>query len=127
MTIVGLDHVVLTVASIEATCDFYGRALGIQVVTFGAGRVALQCGDQKINLHQAGREFEPKARQPTAGSGDLCLITSAPLDHLIAHLIAEGIAIEEGPVARTGARGPIASIYVRDPDGNLVEVAHYDT
>jgi len=126
MKIIGLDHLVLTVRSIAQTCDFYERALGAQVITFGAERTALQLGAHKINLHEAGNEFEPKAAMPTPGSGDICLITSAPLADVAQHLRALGIEIEEGPVARTGARGPIMSIYIRDPDGNLIEIASYD-
>ncbi len=120
-----IDHFVLTVASIEATCAFYSRVLGMIVVTFAGGRKALAFGDQKINLHEVGHEFEPKARRPTSGSGDFCLITESPLDTVVAHLTAQGVAIEEGPVDRTGAVGPIRSVYFRDPDGNLVEVSNY--
>ncbi|MBP2291510.1 VOC family protein [Azospirillum rugosum] len=119
-----IDHFVLTVASIDRTCDFYQRVLGMGVVTFGAGRKALTFGGQKINLHEVGKEFEPKARRPTAGSGDFCLITETPLEEVVAHITAQGVAIEEGPVPRTGATGPIRSVYVRDPDGNLVEVSN---
>lgn len=125
MRIDRLDHLVLTVADIERTCDFYSRVLGFEVVTFGAGRKALAFGRQKINLHQAGREFEPKALAPTPGSADLCLIASTPLEDVIRELEAAGIAIEEGPVQRTGATGPIRSVYVRDPDGNLIEISNY--
>jgi len=120
-----VDHFVLTVADLEATCRFYERACGMIVETFGAGRLALRFGRQKINLHKAGAEFEPKALQPMRGSGDFCLITNTPLAEVEAHLKAQGVVIEEGPVARTGAVGPILSIYVRDPDGNLVEIANY--
>jgi len=119
-----LDHLVLTVASIEATVAFYKRTLGMSAETFGAGRTALRYGRQKINLHQAGREFEPKALRPTPGSGDLCFIATTPLDQAIAHLKAVGVAIEEGPIARTGATGPILSVYIRDPDGNLIEISN---
>lgn len=119
-----IDHFVLTVADIAATCAFYETALGMAVVEFGNGRKALSFGGQKINLHQKGREFEPKARLPTGGSADFCLTTTVPLDRVVAHLRARGIAIEEGPVVRTGARGPLLSVYVRDPDGNLVEIAN---
>lgn len=119
-----IDHFVLTVASIEATCAFYSRVLGMEVVTFAGGRKALSFGGQKINLHEVGREFEPKARRATAGSGDFCLITETPLDAVIAHLTTEKVSIEEGPVDRTGATGPIRSVYFRDPDGNLVEVSN---
>ncbi len=119
-----LDHLVLTVASIEATCDFYARALGMQVETFGQGRTALRFGGQKINLHQAGHEFEPKALRPTPGSGDLCFIATTPLEEVVDHLQRLGIAIEEGPVPRTGATGPIRSVYLRDPDANLIEISN---
>ncbi len=121
-----LDHLVLTVRDVDATCAFYERALGMETVTFAGGRKALAFGGQKINLHQAGHEFEPKAAHPTPGSADLCLITETPLAEVVAHLTACGVAVEEGPVPRTGARGPITSVYVRDPDGNLVEVANQD-
>ncbi|PWC91393.1 virulence protein [Azospirillum sp. TSH100] len=125
MRIDRIDHFVLTVASIEATCAFYRDVLGMEVVTFAGGRRALSFGAQKINLHEVGREFEPKAVSPTAGSGDFCLITDTPLDQVIAELQARGITIEEGPVGRTGATGPIRSVYIRDPDDNLVEIANY--
>jgi catechol 2,3-dioxygenase-like lactoylglutathione lyase family enzyme len=120
-----IDHLVLTVRDIDATCAFYARVLGMQVVTFGAGRTALAFGTQKINLHQAGREFEPKALHPTPGSSDLCLITDVPPAEVIAHLQSCGVAIEEGPVRRSGALGPIESVYCRDPDGNLIEIANH--
>ncbi len=124
MKIERLDHLVLTVADVEASCAFYTRVLGMEIVTFGQGRKALAFGQQKINLHAHGREFEPKAHVPTPGSADLCLITSTPLDIAQAELITAGIAIEDGPVARTGATGPILSLYFRDPDGNLIEVSN---
>ena len=127
MNIDRIDHVVMTVRDVEATCDFYVRVLGMRVVTFGAGRKALAFGSQKINLHQAGREFEPKAAHPTPGSVDLCLITMDTLEQVAAQLAACGVAILEGPVARTGATGPIRSIYFRDPDANLIEVATYES
>ena len=119
-----LDHFVLTVRSIDETVDFYRRALGLEAVTFGDGRRALQIGAQKVNLHQAGHEFEPKARLPTSGSGDFCIVTDEPLGAVMERLERHGIPIEEGPVGRTGAVGPLLSIYVRDPDGNLVEIAN---
>lgn len=125
MRIARIDHLVLTVASIEATCAFYSDVLGMEVVIFAGGRRALSFGAQKINLHEVGREFEPKAARPTAGSGDFCLIADTPLDEVIAELKARGITIEEGPVSRTGATGPIRSVYFRDPDDNLVEIANY--
>lgn len=126
MQIDRIDHFVLTVRDIAATCDFYTRALGMTVETFGAGRTALRFGRQKINLHEAGREFEPKATHPTPGSGDFCVITTLPIEEVVAHLRAEGIEIEEMPSPRTGAVGPITSVYLRDPDGNLVEISTYD-
>ena len=120
-----IDHVVLTVADIEATCAFYQRVLGMQVVTFAGGRTALAFRTQKINLHPLGREYEPRAHRATAGSGDLCLITSTPLDEVITHLQACDVPVLEGPVPKTGARGPILSVYFRDPDLNLIEVSNY--
>ena len=120
-----IDHLVLTVRDIEATSDFYTRVLGMQVITFGNGRKALQFGEQKINLHEVGKEFEPKAIKPTPGSGDMCFITQVPLNEVIEHMRSQGVEIVEGPVSRTGAMGPIESVYVRDPDGNLVEVGRY--
>lgn len=125
MRIDRLDHLVLTVADIDATVDFYTRLLGMKAVTFGAGRTALAFGQSKINLHQAGREFEPKAHRPTPGSADLCLITTDSLDRVIEELVRHDVPIEEGPVDRTGATGPIRSVYFRDPDRNLIEVSTY--
>jgi catechol 2,3-dioxygenase-like lactoylglutathione lyase family enzyme len=119
------DHLVLTVADIDRTCAFYTKALGMNVERFGEGRTALRFGHQKINLHEAGREFEPKAKQPLPGSGDLCFVAASPISEVIAHFAQHGIAIEEGPVRRTGATGPIDSVYIRDPDANLVEVSNY--
>jgi catechol 2,3-dioxygenase-like lactoylglutathione lyase family enzyme len=120
-----LDHLVLTVADIEATIDFYARVLGMRPVSFGGGRRALEFGPSKINLHEAGHEIEPHARTPAAGSADLCLVTTTPPDQVLAHLRAEHITVEAGPVPRTGARGALTSVYVRDPDGNLIEIASY--
>jgi catechol 2,3-dioxygenase-like lactoylglutathione lyase family enzyme len=120
-----LDHLVLTVASIDTTVDFYTRVLGMKAVTFGAGRTALLFGNSKINLHEAGREFEPKARHPLPGSADICLIVDDDMADVMAGLSAAGVAIEEGPVPRTGATGPIISCYLRDPDGNLIELSNY--
>jgi catechol 2,3-dioxygenase-like lactoylglutathione lyase family enzyme len=125
MKIDRLDHLVLTVADIGVTCDFYSRVLGVRVVTFGSNRTALQFGRQKINLHERGKEFDPKAASPTPGSGDLCFITELPLPQVVDHVRSCGVEIIEGPVRRTGAVGPIESIYIRDPDGNLIEVSHY--
>lgn len=125
MKIDRIDHFVLTVASIEKTCEFYATVLGMQVIDFAGGRKALGFGDQKINLHQKGEEFEPKALSPTPGSADFCLIASQPLTDVISHLSACGVALEDGPVPRTGATGPIRSVYLRDPDNNLVEISEY--
>lgn len=125
MKIDRLDHLVLTVANIDRTCDFYQRALGMEVVTFQGNRKALKFGQQKINLHQAGHEFEPKALAPTPGSGDLCLITSTPMPEVLAHLQKNGVSIEIEPSERTGATGKIFSVYFRDPDQNLIEVSNY--
>ena len=125
MKIDRLDHLVLTVADIERTCKFYETVMGMEVVTFQGDRKALKFGQQKINLHQVGREFEPKALAPTPGSGDLCLITSTPMNEVIAHLKKNGVVIEIEPSERTGAIGKIYSVYFRDPDQNLIEVSNY--
>lgn len=119
-----IDHLVLTVQDIEATCAFYMRVLGMELVTFGENRKALRFGDQKINLHQQGREFEPKAARPTPGAADLCFLTALPLSDVILHLRACGVPLLEGPSHRTGATGPILSVYIRDPDGNLIELSN---
>ena len=127
MRLDSLDHLVLTVADLERTCDFYSRALGMEVITFRAGdsdRKALRFGSQKINLHQAGREFDPKALHPLPGTADLCFLTSVPVHDVMAHLIDLGIPVEEGPVRRTGAVTPLLSVYIRDPDQNLIEIAN---
>jgi catechol 2,3-dioxygenase-like lactoylglutathione lyase family enzyme len=118
-----LDHLVLTVADIDASVAFYTRVLGMREVVFAGGRRALAFGDQKINLHQHHAEFEPKAIRPTPGSADICLLTGMPNDEILIHLRDCGVPVVEGPVERTGATGPLISIYVRDPDGNLVEIA----
>ena len=114
----------LTVADIERTCEFYSRVLGFEVIEKD-GRRALRFGEQKINLHKSGREFEPKAARPTPGSGDFCLISATPLDEVQRTLEAAGVRIELGPVERSGALGRMMSLYFRDPDGNLVEVSKY--
>jgi catechol 2,3-dioxygenase-like lactoylglutathione lyase family enzyme len=124
MRIRKIDHAVLTVADVERTAAWYERVLGMEPVTFGDGRRALAFGDQKLNLHQAGHEFEPKAARPTSGSADLCFVTDVPLDDVIAHLRRSAVPIELGPVPKTGARRPLRSVYVRDPDGNLIEIAN---
>ena len=121
-----LDHLVLTVADIDRTCAFYCEKLGFEITTFGADRKALTFGAQKFNLHQLGKEFEPKAACPTTGSADLCLITTTPISDVVSQLKLASVSIEEGPVARTGATGPIMSIYIRDPDQNLIEISTYN-
>ena len=120
-----LDHLVLTTAH-EAQCvHFYSTVLGMALQTFGEGRKAFVFNGQKINLHIQGREFEPKAQHPLPGALDLCFIASIPLAQVQQRLAEHGIAIECGPVQRTGARGPIRSVYVRDPDHNLIEISQY--
>jgi len=124
MQIERIDHLVMTVADIETTCAFYTRVMGVQVVTFGEGRKALAFGQQKINLHERGKEFEPKALVPTPGSADLCFIASTSINEVIRHLTEEHIEIILGPVKRTGATDQLKSVYFRDPDGNLIEVSN---
>ena len=124
MNITQLDHLVLTVKDIDATCRFYAEHLGMEVITFGDNRKALRFGKQKINLHQLGNEFEPRADSPTSGSADLCFLSNTPLEPIITELQQAGITILEGPVKRTGATGPIISIYLRDPDNNLIEISN---
>ncbi|MBL1278254.1 MAG: VOC family protein [Ectothiorhodospiraceae bacterium] len=123
MNITHLDHLVLTVKNIKTTADFYQKTLGMEKHIFGEGRVALRFGNQKINLHKAGAECEPKANTPTPGSADLCFITEIPLPEAMQHVKGCGVEILEGPVTRTGAIGSIASFYFRDPDLNLIEVS----
>ena len=123
------DHIVLTVRDLQATLRFYECVLGARVVpppADGKGSTAIAFGRQKINLHVTGREFEPKATHVTVGSGDFCLITEAPLEQVMRHVEACGVAVELGPVKRQGALGPMMSVYFRDPDGNLVEIAQYE-
>jgi len=124
MKVKKIDHVVLTVADVDRSTEWYRRALGMEPVTFGKGRRALAFGEQKLNLHRAGREFEPKAAHPTPGSSDLCFVTAVPLDMVIAHLRGVGVAIEAGPVSKVGAQRSLRSVYVRDPDGNLIEISN---
>ena len=119
-----LDHLVLTVASIPTTVSFYTEVLGMREITFGAGRTALAFGSQKINLHEAGKEFEPKANRPTPGAADLCFISNTSIDSIVTKLRAHGVDIIEGPVVRSGALGPNVSVYCRDPDGNLIEISN---
>jgi catechol 2,3-dioxygenase-like lactoylglutathione lyase family enzyme len=118
-----LDHIVLTTARTEQCIDFYTRVLGMEFERFGEGRMALKFGGQKINLHEKGREFAPRATLAAPGTLDVCFIAALPLKEVIARLVTAGVPIVEGPVAKTGARGPIRSVYVRDPDGNLVEIS----
>ena len=125
MKILGIDHIVLTVQNIDASVQFYESVLGMTKVRFGDDRIALKFGNAKINLHQLGHEFEPKAKTPKPGSADLCLITETRIEEAIAHVRGAGVEILAGPVQRTGAMGPISSFYFRDPDGNLIEVAKY--
>jgi catechol 2,3-dioxygenase-like lactoylglutathione lyase family enzyme len=124
MTITRLDHLVLTVRDVSRTVAFYTDALGMRAVTFGGNRTALAFGDQKINLHETGHEIAPHAANPTPGSADLCFLTETPLEAVVRHLGAAGVVIELGPVERTGASGRILSLYLRDPDGNLIEIAN---
>jgi len=127
MNVEAIDHLVLTVKDIEATCSFYARVLGMNVTTFDGSRKALSFGVQKINLHQYGKEFDPKAKALTPGSADLCFVTSIPIRDVIMHLASCGVNLLEGPVHRTGARGPMVSVYFRDPDCNLIEVSNYES
>ncbi|MFD2285378.1 VOC family protein [Pedobacter petrophilus] len=125
MKVSNLDHLVLTVVNMEGTCKFYKNALGMEVIEFGDNRKALKFGNQKINLHQYGCEIEPKAFKPTPGSADLCFITDQSINEVIKELKECGIEIENGPVERTGANGQILSVYLRDPDLNLIEISNY--
>ena len=125
MKIKNIDHLVLTVRDIETTVNFYETVLGMQAQLFAGGRTALSFGSQKLNLHEYGNEFEPKAQSPLPGSIDLCFITDTPLDEAMSQVKANGVSIIEGPVAKTGAQGPITSFYFRDPDMNLIEVSNY--
>ena len=120
-----LDHLVLTVKDIPTTVEFYETVMGMQQTSFGEGRFALTFGNQKINLHQRGQEFEPKAAQVQTGSADLCFIIKTPVEDAIKHLQSQRVEIIEGPVRRTGALGKLTSAYFRDPDGNLIEVSNY--
>jgi catechol 2,3-dioxygenase-like lactoylglutathione lyase family enzyme len=127
VTIDRLDHLVLTVRDVEATCAFYSRVLHMEPVTFAGGRRALSFGHQKLNLHPAEAPISPHASHPTPGSADLCFITTTPIAEVVIHLQSLGVSITEGPVCRTGATGPITSVYFRDPDFNLIEVSEYDS
>ena len=118
-----LDHVVITTAHLDQCIDFYTRILGMRLEEFAGGRLALKFGEQKFNIHVKGREFEPKAAVPTPGALDFCLIAAVPLERVMARLLELGVPVIEGPVAKTGATCPLRSVYVRDPDGNLVEIS----
>jgi catechol 2,3-dioxygenase-like lactoylglutathione lyase family enzyme len=120
-----INHFVLTVADVDATLDFYERTFGFERKLAEGQPAALLFSGQKINIHQAGRTFEPKAARPTEGAGDFCLITDLPISEMQKHVVSCGIEIEVGPVEREGAQGKMTSIYFRDPDRNLIEVAHY--
>ena len=120
-----IDHIVITAHDVDRTIEFYTRVMGMEPITFAGGRRGLAFGQQKINLHQSGREYEPKALKPTPGSMDLCFISDTPLEEIASHVRSCGVAIAEGPVEKTGALGPMMSIYFRDPDGNLIEVSNY--
>jgi catechol 2,3-dioxygenase-like lactoylglutathione lyase family enzyme len=125
MNIDRIDHVVLTVKDIQQTCDFYENVLGFEVVVFKQGRTALHFGEQKLNLHQRGNEFEPKAAAPTPGSVDLCFIAETPIETVRCELEAKGVSVEVGPVEQIAAVGKLLSVYLRDPDHNLIEIANY--
>jgi len=125
MKTIRLDHLVLTVENIDTTVDFYQQVMGMDKVTFGEGRVALVYGNQKINLHESGKEFEPKAAHVHPGSADLCFIIETPVTDALRQLNELGIPVIDGPVSRTGATGEIVSVYFRDPDGNLIEASNY--
>lgn len=125
MKIERIDHLVLTVHDLNRTCDFYSHIFGMEVLALSEGRKALRFGQQTIKLHVFGQELEPKALNATRGSADLCLITEFPLSEAIQHMESYGIEILEGPVQRRGAIGSITSIYLRDPDGNLIEISNY--
>jgi catechol 2,3-dioxygenase-like lactoylglutathione lyase family enzyme len=120
-----IDHIVLTAHDVDRTIEFYSRVLGMEPITFAGGRRGLSFGRQKINLHESGREYEPKALKPVPGALDLCFITETPLEEVIAELRANDVVIAEGPVEKTGALGAMMSVYFRDPDGNLIEVSNY--
>jgi catechol 2,3-dioxygenase-like lactoylglutathione lyase family enzyme len=126
MPVTGIDHLVLYAADVDRTCEFYAETLGVaDVETFDGGRIALSFGETKLNVHPAGDEYEPHAASPEPGSADFCLLVDEPVEALAERIRDAGVDVVEGPVGRTGARGEMRSVYVRDPDGNLVEFAHY--
>ena len=124
MKVSKLDHFIITANNLEKTIDFYSRVLGMELQTFSDGRKALIFGDHKINLHEAGKEFKPHAQNPLPGSADLCFITRTPMQQVISHLTTCNVSIIEGPLEKSGASGPLFSIYIRDPDNNLIEIAN---
>ncbi len=126
MKIDRIDHIVITARDVGKTAEFYRRVLGMEIVTFAGGRIALSFGRQKINLHQAGAEVEPHAAAPQVGGADFCLIAEGAIEEIAAHIEGNGVTLEIGPSPRTGATGAITSVYFRDPDGNLVEISTYD-
>jgi catechol 2,3-dioxygenase-like lactoylglutathione lyase family enzyme len=126
MMIERIDHFVLTVRSLEDTCEFYTRVLGFERVDQEGSPTALRFGAQKINVHETSRTFEPKAAHPTPGAGDFCIVTTWPISAVVERLTANAVIVELGPVHRDGAQGPMTSVYFRDPDNNLVEVSRYD-
>jgi catechol 2,3-dioxygenase-like lactoylglutathione lyase family enzyme len=127
MHVTGIDHLVLYATDVERTCEFYAETLGVATVeTFAGGRVALSFGTTKLNLHPAGDEYDPHAADPVPGSADFCLVVNEPIPRVVDRIEDAGVAVVEGPSTRTGARGEMESVYVRDPDGNLVEFAHYE-
>lgn len=127
MEIARLDHLVLTVADIDRTCEFYENILGMRRMRFGDGRTALRFGNQKLNLHQLGNEIFPNARNAGVGTADLCFIAATPIEDVVATLEANNIEIELGPAPKDGAIGPIRSVYIRDPDANLIEISNYES
>ncbi|MDM0058864.1 VOC family protein [Variovorax fucosicus] len=123
--IIGIDHIVLTVRSLDVTCEFYARVLGFRRSDVQGQPTGLHFGQQKINVHETGRTFDPKAVHPTPGSADVCFITEQSIEEVCCHLKECNVEVEVGPISRTGARGEMTSVYFRDPDNNLIEVASY--
>ncbi len=119
-----LDHMVVTVSDMDRACDFYARVLGAEIVTFGAGRKAVRIGRQKLNPHDAATAGDPVARSPAVGGADLCILTETPIDEVVRHLESLSVEIIAGPVERSGAVAPLMSVYIRDPDGSLIEIAN---